>query len=523
MRSSAPRGTLRGMVEPSARPGDTTQTTPAAAPVRAPGHAPSPVRGLDPVAEPRPALLVHGHFYQPAREDPFTGEVPRDPSASPAHDWNDRVAQESYAPNAALGNVGRMGWDLGPTIARWLREHRPELHDAWMHQARPGGLMAQAYHHAILPLASVRDRRTEVRWALRDVELRTGHRPDGLWLPEAAVDRTTLRVAVDEGIRWTILAPWQAGGGVDARLPVRVDVGDGRWLVVLFYDAGLSTAVSFDPAATTDADHFARETVLPRLAADRAASPADMALICTDGELYGHHQPFRDLFLDRLLTVGASHASMAAMTPGEWLARQDPHSLPWGTIVERTSWSCHHGIARWSGVCGCTADGGWKTPLRQAFDRVAGAIDLATETHLASLGIDAWAARDRYADVASGYLEPDAWAVAELERAHDGAAADAAGALATLMSAQASRLAMFASCGWYWDDPRRLETRQVLRFAAHAVRTADEVCGTSLEERLVDDLSAMPVPGGSDGAELYHEALDAIGQPRFRTSPGQVG
>jgi hypothetical protein len=491
-------------------------------------HAParpevgSPIDGPDARVEPRPALLVHGHFYQPAREDPFTGLVPRDPSASPAHDWNDRVAQEAYAPNTALGNLGRMGWDLGPTIARWLREHRPELHEAMVLQARPGSVMAQAYHHPILPLASVRDRRTEIRWALRDVELRTGTRPDGLWLPETAVDRSTLRIAAEEGVRWTILAPWQAGAAVDVRLPVRVDVGAGHDVVVMFYDAGLSTAVSFDPDATADADTFARDIVMPRLGAWPGVHPG-MALICTDGELYGHHQPFRDLFLERLLTVGADHASMVALTPGEWLATIDPASVVKGTIVERTSWSCHHGIARWMGPCGCTADGAWKAPLRQAFDRIAGAIDTATESHLALLGIDAWAARDRYADVASGYLAPGAWVADELDRAQDGAGTDAARSLGALMAAQASRLAMFASCGWYWDDPRRLETRQVLRFAAHAVRTVDQVCRTTLEERLVDDLGAVPVPGGSDGAELYDDALEAIGQPRVRRRPARIG
>lgn len=477
--------------------------------------------GPDVPVEPRPTLLVHGHFYQPAREDPFTGEVPHEPSAAPAHDWNDRVAQEAYAPNAALGNLGRIGWDLGPTVARWLREHRPALHDAMMHQARHGNLLAQAYHHAILPLASVRDRRTEIRWALRDVELRTGRRPDGLWLPEAAVDRASLRVAAEEGVRWTILAPWQAGPGVDARGPARIDLGEGLWVVALFYDAGLSTAVSFDPGATADADRFAHDTVLSRIDGDRPTTPG-IALICTDGELYGHHQPFRDLFLDRLLTVGASHPSMTTLTPGEWLAGIEPLDLPAGSIVERTSWSCHHGIARWSGPCGCTPDGGWKTPLRQAFDRIAGAIDMATESHLAARGIDTWAARDRYADVASGFAEPAAWVAGELGRA-DGDVPRAAGVasdLAALMAAQASRLAMFASCGWYWDDPRRLETRQVLRFAAHAVRTVDGVCRTSLEERLVDDLSAVPVPGGSDGAALYDEALDAIGRPRSRRRSG---
>jgi hypothetical protein len=380
-----------------------------------------------------------------------------------------------------------------------------------MRQARPGSVMAQAYHHAILPLASVRDRRTEIRWALRDVELRTGRRPEGLWLPETAVDRATLRIAAEEGVRWTILAPWQAGPEVDARAPVRVDVGEGLELVVLFYDAALSTTVSFDPGATADADAFARDTVLPRLG---DAAGAGMALICTDGELYGHHQPFRDLFLERLLRVGAADASMAAMTPGEWLATVDPATLAVGTIVEHTSWSCHHGIARWSGPCGCTADGSWKAPLRQAFDRIAGAIDTATERHLAELGIDAWAARDRYADVASGYQAPADWVEDELAEARDGAGPEAARDLGVLMSAQASRLAMFASCGWYWDDPRRIETRQVLRFAAHAVRSVDGVCGTSLEASLVDDLGAVPVPGGTDGAALYDEALRAIGRPR---------
>ncbi|MFN8518012.1 MAG: DUF3536 domain-containing protein [Chloroflexota bacterium] len=316
-------------------------------------------------------------------------------------------------------------------------------------------------------------------------------------------------------MRWTILAPWQAGPGVDVRVPARVELGDGLSLVVVFYDAALSTAVSFDPGATADADYFAREAVQPRLAEDRPSGP-QVALICTDGELYGHHQPFRDLFLERLLTVGADHAGLATTTPGEWLAGHDPRDLPLGTIVERTSWSCHHGIARWSGPCGCTADGDWKAPLRQAFDRIAGAIDTATETHLAALGIDAWAARDRYADVASGYRGPDAWASDELGRAHDGAAADAATDLVALMAAQASRLAMFASCGWYWDDPRRLETRQVLRFAAHAVRRVDEVCRTSLEDVLVDDLSAVPIPGGLDGSALYDQALESIGRPRTR-------
>ena len=260
----------------------------------------------------------------------------------------------------------------------------------------------------------------------------------GLWLPETAVDRATLRVCAEEGVRWTILAPWQAGPGTDTGRPHRVELGDGLRMLVASYDAGLSTAVSFDPAATADADRFAREVVGARLGHMDGSDGGSMAIVCTDGELYGHHQPFRDLFLERLLTVAATHASVATATPGEWLATLDPMELPIGSIVGRTSWSCHHGVARWASECGCAADGRWKAPLRQAFDRIAGAIDTATEAGLAALGIDPWAARDRYVVVASGFEDQDRWVADELARAGQPASADAARTLGAIMAAQAS-------------------------------------------------------------------------------------
>ncbi len=434
----------------------------------------------------------------------------RDPSAAPAHDWNDRIALEAYAPNAELGNFGRIGWDLGPTVARWLREHRRGLHDAIMAQATPHGVMAQGYHHTILPLASARDRRTEIRWAIRDVELRTGYRPVGLWLPEAAVDWLTLRIAAEEGIRWTILAPWQADRATDTQAAHQVDLGDGLRIVVGFYDAGLSATVSFDAASTSDADRFAAGPVSHRL------SDGGTALICTDGELYGHHQPFRDLFLQRLLTDGAADQGIAVTSPGSWLGALDPTDLPLTGIVERTSWSCHHGVARWSSECGCAADGSWKAPLRQALDRLASAINSTSETRLAAAGVDMWAARDRYVDVASGYLAPADWVTEELQRVGRLDDTAAGKLLLTLMRAQASRLAMFASCGWYWEDPRRPETAQVLRFAAHAVRLVDAACGSDLEQTLMDELVAVRIPRGASGLDLYAMALDSVGQLRFR-------
>lgn len=433
--------------------------------------------------------------------------------------------------------------------------------------------MAQAWHHAILPLASMRDRRTEIRWGIRDFELRFGHRPAGIWLPETAVDLPTLNIAAEEGIRYTILAPWQAGtaGDLDTRRPYRVDVGSGRSIVVMFYDRALSTAVSFDKAATRNADAFAREQVAPRLLDHLPGGMPPLILVATDGELYGHHQRFRDLFLARLTGVGtwppgqavaaqrgvvprwggdpdaltadpldpatrAPRARMPAGAPadggfdivtlGDMLASPRWRAYPLMTIHERSSWSCLHGVARWSAECPDAADGSWKQPLRAALDRLSGAIDAVTEAAADRLSVDAWAARDAWADVASGFAEPDEVVERAFEMSVSGAPAraarlagdrDAAPLLRDLLAAQASRLAMFASDGWFWDDPVRPETLQVLRFAAHAVRLVDRHARGRLEPALLDDLRALRSPSTRrDGSALYAHALSQVGQPAPR-------
>ena len=248
-----------------------------------------------------PRLAIHGHFYQPSREDPFTGLTPAEDGAAPYRDWNERIAAECYGPNAAAGNFGRIGFDLGPTLGRWLRRERPETHDAIAAQGRGNGSMAQPFHHAILPLAATRDRRTEIRWGLRDAELRFGHRPAGLWLPETAVDLLTLRIAAELGVRYTILAPWQAAtSDLDTRRLYRVELGANRSIVVAFYDGALSAAVSFEPSATADAERFSAERVRPAAGEPLPDGHASLTLIATDGELYGHHMPFRDHFLEAL-------------------------------------------------------------------------------------------------------------------------------------------------------------------------------------------------------------------------------
>jgi Domain of unknown function (DUF3536)/Glycosyl hydrolase family 57 len=462
----------------------------------------------------RGRLVVHAHFYQPARVDPFSGNVPADASAAPFRDWNARITAECYRPNAERGALPHVSWDLGPTLAAYLAAEAPDVLAGFARAAGSG--IAQAFHHSILPLAALHDRRTEVRWGLRDFEHRFGRPATALWLPEMAVDLPTLRVLAEAGVTATILAPWQADvPHVDVRRPYRVDLGGERHVTVAFYDGDLSGAVSFEPGATADADRFARERVAPRLVLGLPDGRPPMLVVASDGELYGHHQPFRDLFLQRLVAPDAATPDRGfdVVTLEAAVAEPAGHPHPEVRIRERTSWSCHHGVLRWSTECPDVADGRWKAPLRAALDRLAGAIDAVTDRVGRSLaGLDdPWAARDAYVEVVIGTTDGEAFAAGRLVSR---ASAEDRRRLLELMEAQRWRLAMFASDGWYWDDPARPETRQVLRAAARAVRLVDGLAGTTLEPRLVADLATLHSPHlGIDGATIYRQALSEVGQP----------
>jgi len=465
----------------------------------------------------RQSFVIHGHFYQPPRLDPFTGVTPRDPTAAPAHDWNERISAECYRPNAELGNFGEMSWDLGPTLAGWMQDGDPTAYRGFVDGDAGRNGMAQPFHHAILPLASATDRATEVRWGLRDFEVRFGRRPTGVWLPETAADMPTLRLLADEGVTHTILAPWQVVAAGDPRRPARIDLADGRSILAVRYDGILSTAVSFEPSATVDADWFVEDRVIPRLRAidqfgiEMEGDGPPVLLIATDGELYGHHQAGREHFLARL--VGATAAEGRPFdTPSlqEALAHASASDVVEGVLVERTSWSCPHGITRWAAACGCVADGSWKAPLRGALDRLAGGIDAVTDHMIRALpgSPDPWALRDAWVDVVLGQRQP-----VDLIRERTGVSdpADVA-ATAQVMDAQRWRLAMFASCTWFWESPDRVEAAGSLRAATHAARIVDGIAGTGLEQRLRQDLRAIELEG-TDGEQLLRAALEVVGAP----------
>ena len=515
----------------------------------------------------RGRLVVHGHFYQPSRADPFTGLVPREPAAAPHHDWNERIVAECYRPNAERGNLDHISSDLGPTLAAWVKAADEPTYRAFIRADRPGltgagpaerarnsvaghgNVMAQAFHHTILPLASLADRRTEIRWGIHDFEIRYGRRPEGMWLPETAVDLSTLRLLAEHDIRYTILAPWQAADpSLDTRRLYRVEVGGGRSVGVAFYDGGLSAAVSFDPSATADADAFIHDRLIPRFGmhaeepeairhgravvrssarggagsrkADAHPEASPIVVIASDGELYGHHREFRELFLHRLVVgpdgepAGAPHdRGFDVVMLAQAFADAGPGGLPTTRIAERTSWSCHHGVARWSTECPDAADGRWKGPLRAALERLAARVDVVTQDvlHRGARSVDVSAARDAYVEVVGDALNREEYAARWLGQRRRTAATDR---FLDLMEGQRWRLAMFQSDAWYWDDPVRFETKQVLRAAARAVRLVDGVAGTRLEDALCEDLTLFTSPSrGLDGLAIYREALAEANQP----------
>lgn len=448
------------------------------------------------------AFCVHGHFYQPPREDPLTGDIPIEPGAAPYRNWNERINAQCYRPNAQLGNFSRISFNVGPTLMEWMEKHDPETYRLIIEQERctlerygVGNGMAQAYNHTILPLASLEDKFTQVRWGIADFEYRFGHEPQGMWLPETAADDETLWVLAECGIKFTILAPWQAAPGpeappLDPSHPYRVRLpgGPGRpdhEIVVFFYNQDLSTRVSFDPGATVNADRFVLEGLLPkyRLHKGKALEP-QLILVASDGELYGHHQPFRDKFLAYLTDGALCNQPVTNVFPALWL-RDHPveHTI---AIHQKSSWSCHHGVTRWMDSCDCTANNEWKAPLRQALKKIAEAVDAEYLEIAGRYFNDPWELRHQYIHVVHGTLSLEELV---MSLADHPIGSSALFELRLLLRAQYERQRMFTSCGWFFDDFDRIEPRNNIAYAAQAVLLTEKAAEVDLSGMAQEALS----------------------------------
>src|SRR5688572_22781261 len=463
------------------------------------------------------SVVIHGHFYQPPREDPFLDEVESEPSAAPFHDWNQRIERECYRAVVAAritesdGRISRLvntlesiSFNFGPTLLEWMEREARATYEAILSADRSsaalagghGNAIAQPYHHTILPLATRRDKKTEVRWGIADFRRRFEREPEGMWLPETAVDLETLEVLAEEGIRFTIVAPHQVARAPSGGRPGLCRLPGGKSIALFVYRGDSSHAVAFggalhdgvawgralaeaslllDAPALAAADTPEARRRARRLTPPASTVPPRETLVCiaTDGETYGHHHKFGEMALARALDELHSRG-IRIENFGSFLARNP--AVDEVELVAPTSWSCAHGVGRWKENCGCRIDANrypsqeWRTPLRLGLETLAATLHDVYEREAERLIPDPWAARDAYGTVVASdavTLERFVHAVAtgartdeDLVRARE------------LLELERDALRMFTSCGWYFDDIAGIEPRQDLRYAARAIALA---------------------------------------------------
>jgi len=371
-------------------------------------------------------VCVHGHAYQPPRESPDTGDVEIQPSAAPFHDWNERITAECYEPlgraelhgergavTSTMNLWSRLSFDLGPTLGVWMDRHAPAVAAVVAEgDVVGGGAMAHPWVHAILPLTPAGDRTTIIRWGIDDFRSRFGHPPKGMWLPETAVDSASLEALADAGIAWTMLAPHQVrlGRGADAARPgakpLNVTLPSGRSIIVVPYDGELSHGVAF--GGLLDDGAKLAHAVVER--ADASASDTNpLVVLSTDIETFGHHHKFGEMALARAVDEWAIADDVEMITAERYVERFGADRPGW--LVERTSWSCAHGVERWRADCGCRMDEvegqdqRWRRPLRDILDAVADACSRLFHDHATAEFVDPWAARHDYGVVLSSRAE----------------------------------------------------------------------------------------------------------------------
>ncbi|HUG05197.1 MAG TPA: DUF3536 domain-containing protein [Candidatus Limnocylindria bacterium] len=486
-------------------------------------------------------VCVHAHFYQPPRENPWLEAVEVQDSARPYHDWNERITDECYAPNGAarildqegrildiVNNYSRLSFNFGPTLLAWLEDRRPSVYARVIEADRQsqelfsghGSAIAQPYNHMIMPLATSRDKRTQIVWGIADFVRRFGRRPEGMWLPETAVDLETLDLLAEHGMRFTILSPTQAGrvrriggrgwrdvtgGRIDPTRAYTQRLGKGgRSIALFFYDGPISQAVAFE-GLLASGERFAER--LSEGFSEQRDWP-QLVHIATDGETYGHHHGRGDMALAYALREIELREDVTLTNYAHFLDEHPPtHEVE---IVESTAWSCVHGVDRWWTDCGCNSGRGewrqsWRTPLRNALDFLRDALAPAYEDGTRGLLADPWRTRDDFVAVvldrspasrerflsacATRTLTPDeeirTWKWLELQR---------------------QAMLMYTSCGWFFDELSGIETVQVLQYAGRALQLARDLgVGEDVERRFLEQLADAKsnLPEQGDGARIF--------------------
>ncbi len=487
-------------------------------------------------------VCIHGHFYQPPRENPWLETVETQDSAAPYHDWNERICAECYATNGAarivnnknliqriVNNYARISFNFGPTLLSWLKENAPRTYRMILDGERRsrksfGGhssAMAQVYNHIILPLASRHDRITQIRWGIADYEQHYGTPPEGMWLAETAADSESLELLAQHGIKFTLLAPHQckrirslkdgagwtdtAGASVDTTRPYLARFDSGVSIAVFFYNGPTSRAIAFEGLLNSG------EAFAARLKAGfKDGLEPQLVHVATDGESYGHHHAHGEMALAYALRLLEQDKTVKLTNYSEFLEHFPPEYE--AEIVDNTSWSCVHGVERWRSNCGCNSgkpgfNQAWRAPLRHALDELRDALTPLTEQEGGKLFKDVWAARDGYIEIV---LDRCAESMERFFRAHEShilSEPERVRAL-ELMEMQRHAQLMYTSCGWFFDDISGIETVQVIAYAARVLQLAQQVFGDQAAPLEPAFLARMAearsnVASAGDGAQIY--------------------
>jgi len=485
-------------------------------------------------------ICIHGHFYQPPRESPWLEEIELQDTAHPYHDWNERITAECYAPNAfarildnesfitdIVSNYEYMSFNFGPTLLSWLEHKHPEVYESIIdadrrsqaHFGGHGAAMAQVYNHVIMPLASPRDKLTQVRWGLSDFEYRFGRKAEGMWLAETAVDTETLEVLAAEGVSFTVLSPHQcagvrvlesrdwidvSGAKVDPRRPYLCRLPSGRSIALFFYDGGVSQDVAFG-GLLDSGENFAGRLLSGFSEHSRVP---ELIHIATDGETYGHHHRNGEMALSYCLNSIRKRESAQVTVYGEYLELVPPR---WeAQIIENSSWSCMHGVERWRSNCGCNSGGkpgwsqGWRAPLRETLDWLRDELESLYEELVESYLSFPWQARDRYIELVVD-RSPESEALFLKEEARSELSEIEKARVFSALEMQRHALLMYTSCGWFFDEISGIETVQILQYAARAMQLARTLADKDLEPLFRLKLKEAPSNIGSlaDGDKVY--------------------
>jgi len=488
-------------------------------------------------------ICIHGHFYQPPRENPWLEDIELQDSAYPFHDWNEKISEECYKANTAsrildeegdivriVNNYTWINFNFGPTLLSWMKKHQPDTYQVILEADKVsqerfsghGSAIAQPYNHMIMPLANKQDKYTQVYWGIKDFQSRFGRDPEGMWLPETAVDYETLEILAELGIKYTILAPHQAirirkmekeapwqkieAANINFRLPYRCPLPSGKSINIFFFNGILTNEVSFGDLLR-DGKKFAHK-LLSYFSAEQENQQPELVHIATDGETFGHHHRFGDMALSFCLNYIEENKLAKITNYGEYLESHPPAFEV--EILENTSWSCVHGVERWRNNCGCQIgthpnwQQKWRKPLREAMDWLRNQALPLFENGASVYFKDVWQARNEYSTIIFERSPERVYDFLGKFASHSLSKEETTRAIKYL-EMQRNAMLMYTSCGWFFDEISRIETVQIMKYAARCLQLIKELDSIDLESEYINKLAQAPsnVPYYENGAKVY--------------------